>query len=202
MPRKLKSYVTSLGFFDLAIAAPSMKAALDAWGSNTNLFHQGVAKETSDPEIVAATMSRPGAVLRRPVGSDGPFTEHAELPAHLGGDESGGKSRKRPERPSRLTEKIDDKAAHKPAREFEKAQRQRETERRREEALRARQRERREQAIQKAQAALDKAQLGHETKASAIAAERAAIEERAQAEEALWRKQKEKLEAALRRARD
>jgi colicin import membrane protein len=30
MPRKLKVYQTSLGFFDLAIAAPSMKAALDA----------------------------------------------------------------------------------------------------------------------------------------------------------------------------
>jgi colicin import membrane protein len=41
MARKLKTYQTSLGFFDLAIAAPSMKAALQAWGSETNLFHQG-----------------------------------------------------------------------------------------------------------------------------------------------------------------
>jgi hypothetical protein len=41
MPRKLKSYVNSLGFFDLAIAAPSMKAALAAWGAQSNLFHQG-----------------------------------------------------------------------------------------------------------------------------------------------------------------
>ena len=30
MARKLKTYQTSLGFFDLAIAAPSMKAALEA----------------------------------------------------------------------------------------------------------------------------------------------------------------------------
>ena len=44
MARKLKTYQTSLGFFDLAIAAPSMKAALQAWGSKTNLFHQGFAK--------------------------------------------------------------------------------------------------------------------------------------------------------------
>jgi hypothetical protein len=29
MARKLKTYQTSLGFFDLAIAAPSMKAALE-----------------------------------------------------------------------------------------------------------------------------------------------------------------------------
>jgi hypothetical protein len=33
MARKLKTYRTSLGFFDLAIAAPSMKAALEAWGA-------------------------------------------------------------------------------------------------------------------------------------------------------------------------
>jgi colicin import membrane protein len=45
MARKLKSYQTSQGFFDLAIAAPSMKAALEAWGANSNLFHQGFAKE-------------------------------------------------------------------------------------------------------------------------------------------------------------
>src|SRR6478672_9602980 len=33
MARKLKTYTTSVGFFDLAVAAPSMKAALEAWGS-------------------------------------------------------------------------------------------------------------------------------------------------------------------------
>ena len=55
MPRKLKTYQTSLGFFELAIAAPSMKAALQAWGSKSNLFHQGFAKEARDPAIIAAT---------------------------------------------------------------------------------------------------------------------------------------------------
>jgi hypothetical protein len=38
MARKLKIYQTSQAFFDLAIAAPSMKAALEAWGANSNLF--------------------------------------------------------------------------------------------------------------------------------------------------------------------
>jgi hypothetical protein len=71
MAKKLKTYQTSLGFYDQAIAAPSMKAALQAWGASSNLFHQGVAKETDDPDIVAATMAKPGIVLRRPVGSDG-----------------------------------------------------------------------------------------------------------------------------------
>jgi colicin import membrane protein len=75
MARKLKTYQTSLGFFDQAIAAPSMKAALAAWGADSNLFHQGAAEEHTDPEVVAATMAKPGVVLKRPVGSDGPFTD-------------------------------------------------------------------------------------------------------------------------------
>ena len=37
MARKLKNNQTSLGFFDQAIAAPSMKAALEAWGADSNL---------------------------------------------------------------------------------------------------------------------------------------------------------------------
>jgi phosphoglycolate phosphatase-like HAD superfamily hydrolase len=65
---KLKTYQTSLGFFDQAIAAPSMKAALEAWGADSNLFHQGAARESDDPDVVAATMAKPGVVLKRPVG--------------------------------------------------------------------------------------------------------------------------------------
>ena len=60
-----------------------MKAALEAWGADSNLFHQGKAKESDDPAVIAATMKKPGVVLRRPVGSDGPFSEHAELPTDL-----------------------------------------------------------------------------------------------------------------------
>jgi colicin import membrane protein len=83
MPRKLKTYQTSLGFFDLAFAAPSMKAALEAWGSAANLFLQGFAKEANDPPIIAATMAKPGVVLRRTVGSNARFSEHAALPKDL-----------------------------------------------------------------------------------------------------------------------
>jgi colicin import membrane protein len=100
MPRKLKVYQTSLGFFDLAVAAPSMKAALEAWGSKTNLFHHGFAKEADDPAIVAATMAKPGVVLRRAVGSNGSLSEHAELPKDL--LESASRTHRRP-RLARLT---------------------------------------------------------------------------------------------------
>src|SRR4051812_2524213 len=84
MARKLKTYQTSLGFFDLAIAAPSMKAALEAWGADSNVFHQGAAKESRDPDVIAVTMAKPGVVLKRPVGTDRPFSDRAELPTDLG----------------------------------------------------------------------------------------------------------------------
>lgn len=205
MAKKLKTYQTSLGFYDQAIAAPSMKAALQAWGASSNLFHQGVAKETDDPDIVAATMAKPGIVLRRPVGSDGPFTESAELPTDLADDgaKSTRKLKKRPAKTARKTSlEIDDQAARKAAAAFEKEERRREAERRKEEAARARERARRAKAVAAAEAALDKAGREHEVKTEEIEAERAALDERAEAEQARWDKQRTKLEQALRRARE
>src|SRR6202035_3047172 len=42
------------------IAAPSMKAALEAWGADSNLFHQGAAKEngTSSSRGSASSLSQ------------------------------------------------------------------------------------------------------------------------------------------------
>ncbi|MFK4487048.1 cell envelope biogenesis protein TolA [Bradyrhizobium sp. USDA 336] len=215
MAKKLKTYQTSLGFYDQAIAAPSMKAALAAWGASSNLFHQGVARETDDPDVVAATMAKPGVVLRRPVGSDGPFTESAELPTDLGGGEAKPKrkakskaeskptSKKRPAKTARhASREIDDAAARKAAVAFEKEERRREAARAKEEAARAKERARRDKAVAAAEAALDKATREHEAKAGAIEAERAALEARAEAEQERWDKQRHKLDQALRRARE
>jgi colicin import membrane protein len=211
----------TVGFFDLAIAAPSMKAALEAWGSKTNLFHQGFAKETDDPAIVAATLAKPGVVLRRPVGSEGGFSEHAELPKNL-------LIEKVKERPAKLrattreppAQKVDAKAACEAALAFERERKRRERERRQEEtarekeqkrrdrerreaeAAREKERKRREQAIAKAETALEEAKRDHETKVEEIKRDRAALDRRLQAEDARWEQQKEKLETALRRARD
>ena len=80
MPRKLKTFVTESGFFELAVSAPSMKAALKDWGIDVNLFQQGLARQTDDPAVVKAAESAPGKVLRRPIGSKQPFREGAELP--------------------------------------------------------------------------------------------------------------------------
>lgn len=214
--RKLKTYQTSLGFFDQAIAAPSMKAALEAWGASSNLFHQGAAKETDDPDIVAATMAKPGVVLRRPVGSDGPFTESAALPTDLAGDETTPKSKtrskakpksktrstQRPAKAAKTSGKADDQAARKAAAAFEKEERRREAARAKEEAARARERARRDKAVAAAEAALEKARREHDARLEEIEAERAAIDARAEAEQSRWDKQRIKLQEALRRARE
>ena len=207
MARKLKTYTTSAGFFDLAVAAPSMKAALEAWGSKNNLFQHGFAKVSEDPKIVAATMAHPGIVLRRPVGSTGAFGEHAQLPTDLPvNNAKGGKAKHAPakrsaKRPEPPTKAVDDKTAREAARAFEKEQKRRDSERRREEANRQRERERRERAIAAAEAALEQARQDHEARLEVIEKDRAALDKRSQAEDARWRKKKEELEAELRKAR-
>jgi colicin import membrane protein len=202
MPRKLKTFQTSLGFYDLAIAAPSMKAALDAWGAGSNLFHQGVACETDDPEVVAATMAKPGVVLKRPAGSNGRFSEQSELPSDLGGDEVRPPPEKSSKPKRRPPPKIGEAESRQAALKFEKEQRRREAERRREEAAPAKEREKRDKAVAKAQAALQKAESEHHEEVAALEAQRDAIDERLRAENDRWEKRKEKLEAALRRARE
>jgi colicin import membrane protein len=200
MARRLKTYQTSSGFFDLAVAAPSMKAAAETWGSRTNVFKQGFAKETRDPAIVAATMAKPGVVLRRPVGSNGPFTEHAELPKDLPVE----KLKEKPAKPHKEPppRKPDTKAARSAALAFEREQKRREMKRREEEAAREKEWKRREQAIAKAGRVLEQAKREHETEVQEIEKDRAALDKRSEVENARWEKQKEKLETALRRARD
>jgi len=203
MARKLKTFQTSLGFYDLAIAAPSMKAALESWGAGSNLFHQGVAKETDDPDVVAATMSKPGVVLKRPAGSNGRFAEHSDLPSDLESAEKADRRQSRRAKPAkRPPPEMSERDARKAAAEFEKEQKRREAKRQREEAARERDRERREGATAKAQAALDKAEREHARRAADIQTELEAIEKRARGEEDRWEKERERLQTALRRARE
>lgn len=210
MARKLKTYTTSAGFFDLAVAAPSMKAALEAWGSRNNLFQHGFAKVSDDPKIVAATMAHPGVVLRRPVGTTGAFSEHARLPTDLPVTKTPAPAAKRTAKKAEPPPKpVDDKTAREAARKaaskanlaFEKEQKRRDDERRKEEAARQKERARRERAVAAAEAALEEGRRDHEARRQEIEKERAALDKRAQAEDARWRKKKDDLEADLRQAR-
>jgi colicin import membrane protein len=201
MPRKLKVYQTSQGFYDLAIAAPSMKAALDAWGTASNLFHQGFASVSEDAATIDAAMAKPGVVLRRPVGSNKPFRTHSELPSASSLDAPQHKAKQDPSNVEPADHrKIDEESARRASAAFEKEQRRRERERRKVEAAAAKERERRKRAMEKAEAALENARQEHDRRAAAIDKDLAAIRRQADEEKERWRKVKERLETALRKA--
>jgi hypothetical protein len=144
-------------------------------------------------------------MLKRPVGSNGPFKEHAKLPSDLAGDGVAKKAaRNSPSRkPQKHAKKTADEAEdRKAALAFEKEQARRGRERAKEEAAQRKLRERRQKDADKAQSALDAARRRHDQNAADIQAKIENLEEQSRAEEARWGKERSKLEAALRRARE
>lgn len=81
MPRKqkLKVYRTPIGFHDAYVAAPSQKAALEAWGSEHDLFARGVAERIDDAALTREPLEKPGVVIRRLRGTTA--EQIAALPA-------------------------------------------------------------------------------------------------------------------------
>jgi hypothetical protein len=75
--QKLKVFSTPIGFHDALVAAPSQKAALEAWGAGTNLFTQGSAHVVTDPKLTKVPLQNPGQVVKIPRGT------HAEQLAAL-----------------------------------------------------------------------------------------------------------------------
>jgi hypothetical protein len=67
--QKLKVFRTPIGFHDAFVAAPSQKAALEAWGADANIFAQGIAEEVTDPKLMEEPLARPGEVIKRLRGS-------------------------------------------------------------------------------------------------------------------------------------
>jgi hypothetical protein len=78
--RRLKVFQAQLGFYDTVVAAPSQAAALRAWGIHQNLFADGLARTTDDPQAVEAALAHPETPLKRAVGSSDPFALEANLP--------------------------------------------------------------------------------------------------------------------------
>jgi colicin import membrane protein len=206
MPRKLKTFVTNLGFFELAVAAPSMKAALEAWGLGHNAFKRDLAQQTDDPKIVAAAEAAPGTVLRRPIGSKGPFQEHADLPdaKTVKAPPPRVKEPKRAEPAKRKLSREDRKKPRAPVIDLQAARRAREKEakeRERADAEAERDRTRKERAAKKAMDALAAARERHEKIAADIARKRDALEAQADEEEERWQKERHRLEVELFKAK-
>jgi predicted ribosome quality control (RQC) complex YloA/Tae2 family protein len=62
---KLKVFRTPIGFHDAYVAAASQKAALEAWGSDSNLFTQNTAERVTDPALMTEPLANPGTVIKR-----------------------------------------------------------------------------------------------------------------------------------------
>lgn len=67
--QKLKVYRTPAGFNDAYVAAPSQKAALEAWGSDRDLFARGIAELVTDPALTAEPLASPGIVVKHSRGT-------------------------------------------------------------------------------------------------------------------------------------
>ena len=206
MPRKLKTFVTKLGFFELAVAAPSMKAALEAWGLGHNAFKHGFAKETGDPKIVAAAESVPGTVLRRPIGSTGPFKEHADLPKVTAAKVAATKKAAAPKRPEPSMRRAERTAKPRASVvDLDKARGVREKkemkDRERAEAQAARDRVRKERAAKKAMDVLSAARERHAKIVAELERRRAALDAQEEQENERWEKERHRLEAELFKAK-
>lgn len=213
MARKLKTFTTSAGFFDLAVAAPSMKAAVEAWGADENLFRRGFAKVSDDPDIVAAALKKPGVVLRRPVGSTDAYSENPALPESLPARKTARpakrKAQKVGQQPLSVGEGSDlpREAAAKAssgqaALAFEREEGRRRREEKKEQRALEAERRRRARAIAAAQATLDRASRSHDHRLAAIKKARATVERRERAEKDRWRKERRDLESVLKRTRE
>jgi colicin import membrane protein len=207
MPRQLKTYVTTSGFFELAVAAPTMKAAIEIWGASPDIFRRGYAKLTDDPSIIKATMAKPGVVLQRGVGAKSAFKEKANLADIPLADKVKGKTNSPPKsEPAKAEQarakRADAAASQKAARLYELAQKRREREGARAEAAEIKVRERRGREIEKAESALEAAREAHKARMAAIERKRADIERDARDEGERWRAESQRLEDALRKARD
>jgi hypothetical protein len=80
--QKLKVFRTPIGFHDAYVAVPSQKAALEAWGADSNIFAQGIAEQVTDPKLMEEALANPGKVIKKVRGSaDEHFAELERAPA-------------------------------------------------------------------------------------------------------------------------
>jgi hypothetical protein len=78
----LKVFRMPVGFHDVYVAAPSQKAAAEAWGTDTSVFSRKEAELVTDPALIAEPLASPGKVIKRLRGTE------AEQIAALGADEA------------------------------------------------------------------------------------------------------------------
>jgi hypothetical protein len=158
---------------------------------------RGWRRKSTDPDVIAAALAKPGVVLERPVGSDGPFGEYADC-------------RKISSRTDRRSPPQSHRAARRQHRQREPTKRRigRLPKRTNGSGSVASARKRRKKrpdrrnanagsgAVDTAQAALDKAEDEHAKRVTALRSQIEAIEKKIQAEETNWDGEPKRLKAA------
>ena len=124
--QKLKVFVTPIGFHDAYVAAPSQKAALEAWGADSNIFAQGIAEQVTDPELMEEPLANPGKVIKRVRGSaDEHFAElDRAAPRKKAAKESGKVVQLKPKKPKPKPSRDELEAAEEALEKAEKKQRE------------------------------------------------------------------------------
>ena len=138
---KLKVYRTPIGFHDAYVAAPSMKAALKAWGTTKNLFSRGAAELVTDAKLTKEPLARPGEVIKRARGSAAEHRKAAESGKETSGEGKAAPERKSLRRPPRPDRKPLEKAEQALSAARQRHERDRAEVDRRLEALQAKRRE-------------------------------------------------------------
>ena len=185
--KKLKVYRTAIGFHDAYVAAPSQKAALEAWGSDTNLFARGAAELVTDPALTKAPLERPGEVIK--VSRGGAAEQIRALgEAHRSGTSMGtrGKPAPKAKRRDAANDDVADEPDAAPAKP-KKAKRGPRPSR---------------AAVDKAERALERAESKHREQVAALKAEEEAIAQRRRKLEAGHRAEHERLEQRVETARE
>jgi hypothetical protein len=137
MAKTLKVFRAHLGFYDTIVAAPSQKAALEAWGMHINAFADGAAGVTTEKDAVEAALARPGVVLKRPFGSKARFKEDPDrIPAPLIKAEANAHSAVAKRREEQRNAKDEERARETARREAQIAKRERERSEKKEKAER------------------------------------------------------------------
>jgi hypothetical protein len=180
--QKLKVFRTPIGFHDAYVAAPSQKAALEAWGADSNLFAQGIAEVVTDPALMEEALAQPGEVVRKLRGS-------AEDHVRALGDPP-----KPPARRVPANDQLDDE-------ETRPAPRSRARNARAAPPRKAKPPRPSRAPVEKAEAALARAEDAHPHEIDAIRAEQEALEARRREVEQSYREQWDALSAELEQAR-
>ena len=144
--QKLKVFRTPIGFHDAFVAAPSQKAALEAWGADANLFAQGIAEQVTDPKLMEEPLARPGEVIKRVRGSaDEHFAALEKSEKKAGSRIKSGTTKEGPAKPARPKPKPSRAELDTAEEALEKAEKkQRKALRKIDEKIQALERERRE----------------------------------------------------------